>query len=190
MNMRAHVGIKVTGLILGLFSLAGCGSSDDAAVAQGVATDVSGVTQNWDKVLPAAQRFVVLSAFNNEAVRDNETGLVWEKSPATTFAAWSSARFRCTTLIVGVRKGWRLPSVHELASLVDPSVPAPGPALAPGHPFLNVQAEHYWSSTADATDPTLAWRASFLVGGAANTSIKTQTFLVWCVRGPMNADQY
>ncbi|TMQ31751.1 MAG: hypothetical protein E6K65_00240 [Nitrospirae bacterium] len=41
---------------------------------------LAGVTQNWDKVLPAAQRFTVLAAFNNAAVRDNETGLMWEKS--------------------------------------------------------------------------------------------------------------
>ena len=31
---------------------------------------------NWDQKLPASQRFVVLAAFNNQAVLDKETGLV------------------------------------------------------------------------------------------------------------------
>jgi hypothetical protein len=35
---------------------------------------LAGVTQNWDKNLPSASRFTVLPSFNNEAVRDNNTG--------------------------------------------------------------------------------------------------------------------
>lgn len=33
-------------------------------------------TLRWDQALPTAQRFVVLAAFNNQAVLDLETGLV------------------------------------------------------------------------------------------------------------------
>jgi hypothetical protein len=44
-------------------------------------SDLSGVTQNWDKKLPNEARFTILADFNNQAVRDNETGLVWERSP-------------------------------------------------------------------------------------------------------------
>ena len=101
---------------------------------KGKQTDLSGVTQNWDKVLPAAERFIVLEAFNNEAVRDNETGLVWERSPDPTSNTWSAARFICATKIVGGRKGWRLPSFSELSSLVDTSV-APNPLLPPVTPL-------------------------------------------------------
>ena len=43
-------------------------------------TDVSELTQNWDKKLPSASRFTILSAFGDAAVRDDETGLVWEKT--------------------------------------------------------------------------------------------------------------
>ena len=122
--------------------------------------DLSGVTQNWDKVLPASERFVVLEAFNNAAVRDNETGLVWERSPDATSNTWSAARFICATKIVGGRKGWRLPSFAELASLVDTSV-APNPLLPPGHPFANVQPNTYWSATTGAEFPAGAWTVSF-----------------------------
>ena len=50
-----------------------------AVAAKPVSLDPqAGLPQNWDQVLPAATRFVVLQDFANAAVRDNETGLVWE----------------------------------------------------------------------------------------------------------------
>src|SRR5207302_9186480 len=83
-------------------------------------------TPSWDQQLQCdttatCPRFIVLSNWSSEAVLDRETGLVWEQSPATTTNTWSNARFHCTSLTTGGRKGWRLPSVHELASLVDPN---------------------------------------------------------------------
>ena len=44
-------------------------------------------------------------------------------------------------MTVGGTKGWRLPSVAELASLVDPA--NSNPALPTGHPFSNVQSPFY-----------------------------------------------
>ena len=109
--------------------------------------DLSGVTPNWDKALPASSRFVVLAAFTNDAVRDNETGLVWELSPKTTPQNWSLARFACAQSTVGGQRGWRLPFLPELASLLDPSVPFGALALPPGHPFTNVLPDYYWSAS-------------------------------------------
>ena len=76
-----------------------------AADAPAAPTDPSGISQNSGKVLPAAQRFVILPAFNSEAVLDKETGLVWEKSPQTTTARWSAARRICTEKNVGGQTG-------------------------------------------------------------------------------------
>ncbi len=188
MNTGMRVGMGSVVLMLGGLLLAGCGS-----MAQSSGTiDLSGVTQNWDKVLPVAQRFVILAVFNSDAVRDNSTGLVWEKSPQTTEFTWNSpnsARDACTVKTVGGWKGWRLPSVHELASLVDPSVASPGPTLLPGHPFLNVQSASYWSATADADIPEFAWRVNFL-NSDVGSALKANPTRVWCVRGGMNADAY
>ena len=105
------------------------------------AIDLSAVTQNWDKVLPAEDRFVILSAFNNRAVRDNETGLVWERTPDEMVRPWSQAISICAERPVGGRFGWRLPSVHELMTLLDPTTG--NPALPAGHPFRNVQPSVY-----------------------------------------------
>ena len=155
-------------------------------------TDQSGVTQNWNKVLPAAERFVILGAFNGQAVLDKETGLVWEQSPDTnpTGWGWQNAIFECTEHATGGRRGWRLPSVHELASLMDPSVAAPpGPALPPGHPFANVQSNAYWSASTIVDGPGLAWFVSFN-DGAVGVFAKNTPYRVWCVRGGNNANAY
>ena len=68
-------------LVLGGLLLTGCGGSGGDPVVQAQSAgviDLSGVPPNWDKALPTASRFVVLAAFANAVVRDNETGLVWE----------------------------------------------------------------------------------------------------------------
>jgi Protein of unknown function (DUF1566) len=142
----------------------------------------------WDQKLPAATRFIVLTDWSGQAVLDRETGLVWEQSPQTTIATWSSARFACTGKTTGGRKGWRLPSVHELASLIDPTTQS-NPALPLGHPFTNVLPAGYWSATTDAENPTLAWFV-LVYDGTAFRPNKAITNQVWCVRGGMNADVY
>ena len=147
----------------------------------------------WDQKLPAATRFVVLTDWNSEAVLDRETGLVWEKSPTTTLFTWYDARTQCTNRTTGARKGWRLPSVHELASLVDPSVGSPGPTLPPSHPFANVQAIElfwYWSASLHAEFQNFVWNVSFFDGRVSTTTDKLTTNFVWCVRGGNSGDRY
>ena len=165
-------------------------TADASVNAQGVPADLSGVIQNRDKALPSAQRFVTLSAFNGDAVLDNETGLVWERSPQTTSARWSAARRTCVEKTVGGQKGWRLPSLPELRSLVDPSVAPPGTTLPPGHPFLAVQSAVYWSETRVGEDPTGAWAVHFGLGGGAVYINWAHAVQVWCVRGGVKADQH
>ena len=66
------------------------------------------------------------------AVLDRETGLVWERSPSMELTTWHVAHVRCNEFVtLGSRLGWRLPTVNELASLVDPgrSDPAFLPAI-------------------------------------------------------------
>jgi len=141
----------------------------------------------WDQKLPAATRFVVLTNWNSEAVLDKETGLVWERSPADDFHSWAEARLHCTSRETGTRKGWRLPSIHELASLLHPLHAVP--ALPAGHPFLTVQSVNYWSATTVAHTPSDAWLVEFSVSEVF-TREKFLLNRAWCVRGGMQADQY
>jgi hypothetical protein len=146
-------------------------------------------TLRWDQALPGAQRFAILAAFNNDAVLDKNTGLVWEKSPATTTTTWAGATGTCINKNVGGQKGWRLPAIAEQASLVDPSVAPPGPTLPPGHPFLNVQSAFYWSASTEADNPARAWLVDFFDGDVVNGN-KINSLRVWCVRGPMQESVY
>jgi hypothetical protein len=139
---------------------------------------------------PAAQRFAILPAFTNDVVLDKQTGLVWERSPQTTSARWIVAHRTCIEKNVGGQKGWRLPSLPELASLVDPSVAPPGPTLPPGHPFLAVQSAVYWSATRADEDPRGSWAVHFGLGGGATFINWAHSVQFWCVRDGMNADQH
>jgi Protein of unknown function (DUF1566) len=163
--------------------LAATKSSEKSSVKSGEGNEMV----RWDQVLPAEQRFVILPAFNSDAVLDKETGLVWEKSPQTTAVSSANVRLTCANKAVGGRKGWRLPSLPELASLVDPSVASPGPTLSSGHPFLNVQSTNYWSTSAHAENPALMWGVGFGNGGVLGLS-KAFDQRAWCVRGGMKAD--
>ena len=87
----------------------------------------------------------------------------------------------------GNRKGWRLPSIHELQSLVHPA--QTNPALPLGHPFLNAQST-FWSATTNAETPTHAWIVLLFANGFVNSNDKNLSNQVWCVRGGMQADQY
>jgi hypothetical protein len=118
-------------------------------------------TQRWDQALPAAQRFVVLAAFNNAGVLDNNTGLVWEQMPETTKRNFQDSTYACANKSVGGQKGWCLPSIPELASLIDPSVAPSSPTLPAGHPFTNVQSDGYWSASEHSVTPSTAWVAFF-----------------------------
>ena len=145
-------------------------------------------TPAWDWTLPSSTRFLILLNFASMAVLDHETGLVWERIPAQTEVTWGTARSQCVNRTIGGRKGWRLPSVSELTSLIDPTVAAPGPTLQAGHPFV-VQSARYWSASTTTDAPTFAWFVNFSNGSEFNFS-KTGTCHAWCVRGGMNADAY
>ena len=185
--------ISSSGLIMGVLTLAGLLGA--ALLAPPAQAFVSGpgpylAPPAWDRQLGAG-RFLVLTNWNQEAVLDKETGLVWERSPTSTVHTWVDARFQCTSRTTGGRKGWRLPSVHELASLMDPNNQGGNPPhLPPGHPFNNVQSDFYWSATTVVGDPSRAWGVFFFLDGGEAINARPDSFPVWCVRGGMNAEVY
>ena len=150
----------------------------------GGGAEVGNYTTRWDTNHPSDSRFTV--AFSG-AVLDKNTGLVWEQLPVvTTGLAWASAREQCLNRTVGGTRGWRLPSVGELTSLIDPSLPAP---YVPGTVFTGVQSATYWSATASAVGTSNAFSVSFQ-DGLVGTSSKGSATNIWCVRGLMQESLY
>lgn len=176
-------------ILVGGVLLTGLRRSGDDPPAQAQSSgiiDLSSVTSNWDKNLSGTSRFTVLAAFGGAAVRDNNTGLVWEQAPNNFARPWGNSMAFCTNRTVGGTVGWRLPSGIELRSVQDPSLPAP---FVPTTVFTGVRSSDYWSASTRASIPDKAWAVSFGLGKTASYD-KAATNLAWCVRGPMNTDQY
>jgi len=127
----------------------------------------------------------------DDIVHDKETDLVWERSPrTTTHSSWSAACHYCYIKEMANRKGWRPPTIAELASLVDND--DYNPPLPPGHPFINVLPYYYWSSTTFTSDAGKAWAVVFSTGYLHQFVKEGGTFerYVWCVRGGQGHDGY
>lgn len=140
----------------------------------------------WDQVLPAddtsdpcnSSRFTCV--MGGAAVRDNETGLVWEKTPDVGEGNWFSATGSCRNRLLGLRKGWRLPSVHELQSLSD------GNSLPLGHPFVGTVPDFFWSRTTYNAETTSALAVTASDGNTFVPQKLTGSARRWCVRGGHN----
>jgi hypothetical protein len=153
----------------------------------GGGSEAGNYTTRWDANKPSASRFTVLTEFNGTAVRDNNTGLVWEQMP-TMAMDWSSARNQCLNKPVGGTRGWRLPSVAELTSLVDPSLVPP---YVPPTVFAGVLVGNYWSSTSIMDGGSVnKYSVNFGDGMVGTTAKSSTTVNVWCVRGSMNEASY
>lgn len=114
-------------------------------------------------------RFAVLGSFQEEAVLDRTTQLIWERSPSSGEVTWSTAQTRCGLKTVGGQIGWRLPSFIELMTIIEPPLyeKALLPALPEGHPFHGIKAGAYWASDAASLKPDQAYTVDLLIADVA-----------------------
>jgi hypothetical protein len=147
------------------------GTGQDGEIQAGVARPDPGFTDHEDGT-----------------ITDNLTGLMWTKNanlPGGT-TNWQQALDYVADMNAGTYPNygytdWRLPNRKELYSLTDFS--QYDPALPVGHPFTNVQAYLYWSSTTIAYIPDAAWIFGMEYGYVDGYN-KPNNFYVWPVRGP------
>jgi hypothetical protein len=127
----------------------------------------------------------------NGTVTDNNTGLMWQKQDDGNTYNWyqaagvydvtynSSSKNVCGELRIGNYSDWRLPSNKELMSIVDYSIPYPGPTVNPI--FADTKQSFYWSSIVIAFNSAAEWDVSFSDGYVGN-HYKYYGNYVRCVR--------
>ncbi len=182
------VGIAIVAM---LASGAVSGPLDPPGSPASTGKPLNDVLSAWNQFLPAddgptpcnSSRFSCV--LNDGGVLDRETGLIWERNTPVSLESFVVAQLSCIGSTTGSRLGWRLPTLEEMTSLIDPNAGA-APFLPPGHPFNDVSLNTtYW--TASRSDATTARMVSFEYSiGAQNRAIGTSRY--WCVRGGYGYD--
>ena len=124
----------------------------------------------------------------NGTVKDNATGLVWQKcssgqtndascSGTATTANWTGALSYCNSLSLAGRS-WRLPNTNELKSIVDRSK-ASGAAIDLTS-FPATVSDKYWSASTYVSTKANGWFVDFS-GGIVNNISKTNIYYARCV---------
>lgn len=99
------------------------------------------------------------------ATLDTQQNLIFSVGPVQQLFDHNEASEYCSTLRLGEKDDWRLPTVHELFAIVDHS--RHSPAIDPDA-FPETEGGYYWSSTPCAWRPgSAAWCVNF-DGGNVN----------------------
>ena len=108
-------------------------------------------------------------------VVDTRAKLTWQRTVDAGTYAWAVATTYCgnSSLAGG---GWRMPTIQELLTLVDPT--KFNPAID-GKAFPSTPAEPFWSSTPKAGGNV--WYVD-MVSGASNNTATNKHYSVRCVR--------
>ncbi|MES1157646.1 MAG: DUF1566 domain-containing protein [Haliangium ochraceum] len=113
-------------------------------------------------------------------VHDVKTKLDWQQSVPATSYSWAAAKAYCAGMNATLGgKGWRLPTIKELQTLVDRSQAAE-PTIDQAA-FPNTPPNFFWSSTPLAGSPSFIWCVNFSYGGAGNLE-DSDVHNVRCVR--------
>ena len=123
----------------------------------------------------------------SKTVVDQGTGLEWQKSDDGTPRNWRNSLAYCEDLSLNAKTDWRLPNIRELKSIVNISRYHPA-----SDPVFTSRFSSYWSATTVTTvaavtaatnqPATSAWIVNF-ANGDDNWYVKTDSYLVRCVRG-------
>jgi hypothetical protein len=134
--------------------------------------------RDWGRKFATSERFVVLAQFNNEAVIDKETQLVWMKTSRVA-NHYSTAYLLCIMADTGGRHGWRLPTAPEMASLMATAATSMPSVFA-------IPSGRYWTSSEHPQAHQYNYQYAMTIqapDGAMSTEVKTELRPFVCVRG-------
>jgi len=112
-------------------------------------------------------------------VRDNLHRLTWQQADDGIPRTFEEAVSYCDDLVLDGYKGWRIPTVAEMLSLVDYT--AYDPAIFTD--LLEAQSFQYWTGSPLANSPGRSWAVDFSAGSTADWFPASTRLLVRCVRG-------
>jgi Protein of unknown function (DUF1566)/Secretion system C-terminal sorting domain len=124
----------------------------------------------------------VANAFTDNAngtIKDNLTGLTWQKVPNSDTLTWENALIYAEGLTLGGFSDWRLPNIKELQSINDERLV--NPSISTTY-FPSIGVKKYWSSTSLPNQATRAWYLSTQFG-VTTYELKTARQSSLCVRG-------
>lgn len=113
-----------------------------------------------------------------DTVRDTGTGLTWQRGLGPGTLDFQTANDACANLTLGGAGAWRLPTLKELATLVDDTRANPSIDTAA---FPDTTSESCWSSTLFAGSTTRAWYLLFDEGSGLYEGV-TVSRRARCVR--------
>ncbi|MGH7045494.1 MAG: DUF1566 domain-containing protein [Stellaceae bacterium] len=108
---------------------------------------------------------------------------MWQQNPFLNIPpvdTWNNAILDCQQATTGGRFGWRLPSVEELLTLMDPTTTN----VFSGTPFASIEGAKFWTAITNAATSTDADAVTFQsASGGISQPSKGAAFRMWCVRG-------
>jgi hypothetical protein len=115
-----------------------------------------------------------------DTVYDTKTKLTWQRSISPGTYEWAGAKTYCAGLNLN-GTGWRLPSIKELATILDRSRSRPA---IDTYAFLDTPTylAYSWSSTPDASSGLSAWSLGYDSGRISSSAKVGNSFNVRCVR--------
>lgn len=90
---------------------------------------------------------------SNLTVTDNNTGLMWQKSPSSSHYNWLDAKAYCESLELDGHSDWRMPTLKELFSISD---------FSTGWPYLNTT--YFDLAGTDVSKDEQYWGDNYYVG--------------------------
>lgn len=157
-------------------SPSGDGGAGQHTDASGDPIDTGAPRSTW--YLPGTAGHPYAYTTNPETVRDEVTGLMWQRAATVCGQSQADAIAHCEGLVLGTYDDWRLPTRLELLTVAiedSPSAPTASSVFA-------INISFHWTSTTVAADPNSAWIVDF-GRAAAETAEKESLACCWCVRG-------
>lgn len=101
-------------------------------------------------------------AVTADTVRDERTGLEWQRRDEGTKYGWKDALSYCAGLSLAGEDDWHLPNVAELDGIIEYGGTPGDVKIDPA--FQNTGGDIYWTSSQNEGVPTLSWSITFNLG--------------------------